>query len=88
LSRIIEITGDKSVYVDREALQSLKTASMEDNGNNFHVSSQIMKKLIQLNTEGVVFKLPDLYFYRGVYKFYLKNYDKAIENWTVSYTLK
>ena len=28
LSKIIEMTGEKSIYIDREALQSLKTASM------------------------------------------------------------
>jgi hypothetical protein len=56
--------------------------------NQYRISSQIIKKLISLNTEGIIFKLSELYFYRGVYKFYLNNYDKAIENWTVSYTLK
>ena len=48
----------------------------------------MIKKLIQLNTDGVVFKLADLYFYRGINKFYLKSYDKAIENWTLAYTIK
>jgi hypothetical protein len=32
--------------------------------------------------------MADLYFYRGVNKFYLRNYDKAIHNWTVAYTIK
>ena len=47
--------------------------------NQYRISSQIIKKLISLNTEGIIFKLSELYFYRGVYKFYLNNYDKAIE---------
>lgn len=48
----------------------------------------MIKKLISINSDGLVFKQADLYFYRGVNKFYLKCYEKAIENWTIAYTIK
>lgn len=48
----------------------------------------MLKKLIKLGSDGHVFFSADLYFYRGVMKFYLANYTKAIELWTSSYGLK
>lgn len=48
----------------------------------------MLKKLIKLGSDGHVFMVADLIFYRGVMKFYLGNYRKAIENWGKSYGLK
>jgi len=49
---------------------------------NYRIASQMLKKLIKLNFDGYIFLVSDLHFYRGVMKFYLKNYKKAIDHWT------
>lgn len=48
----------------------------------------MLKKLIVLGSDGHVFLTSDLIFYRGIMKFYLGNYKKAMDLWTKSYGLK
>ncbi|CAD8068857.1 unnamed protein product [Paramecium sonneborni] len=104
LNRIIELTGDKKSYIDKECLLALKTSTVGPDESqsvmvvklsqgsnkliNFRLASQMLKKLIILGSDGHVFLTPDLIFYRGIMKFYLGNYKKAIDLWTKSYGLK
>ena len=88
------MTGDKKSYIDKEGLLALKTASMGPDDNhgplinkykdskkalNYRLASAMLKKLVRLGSDGYVFLQSDLYFFRGVMKFYMNNYKKAID---------
>ena len=74
--------------MDLHALQTLKLTSASPDEEAFNEAVQMMSSLLKRNQEGKVFLKSDLYFYRGVYLFYLKQYEQASMNMRKSYDLK
>ncbi|KAL4437922.1 hypothetical protein ABPG74_001093 [Tetrahymena malaccensis] len=99
MDRIIELQTEKTEMVkfDKLCLNSLKIASQSSSvadqqgqSNFFKEALATLKesKKIEKGIEGLCFKRSDYLFYKGVYYFYLKNYEKAMNSLNKSFKIK
>ncbi len=96
LGKLIDLkTANTMNYlIDRECLLSLKISSTVDNEsetlNPEHLIEGIQRlaKMISYKSNGDVFKLHDLYFYKAVYHFYLQEYEQALDDLDSAYHYK
>jgi hypothetical protein len=69
-------------------LDSLKEASKGTQENYTEALIKIGKVEILNIENGLIFKQSDMYFYKGVFKYYLKEYSEACKLFTKSKNLK
>jgi len=93
LNRLVDLQTPNNIlyYIDRECLSSLKTASSTREGEDELDTANLVKgiqsiaKILSYKMSGEIFQLDDLYFYKSILHFYLKEYDQALDDLETSW---
>ncbi|CAD8212992.1 unnamed protein product [Paramecium pentaurelia] len=89
LQKIVEQSNDIHAIVDLNVLQQLKNTSTANNDQNiFQEALQCVNQILKKGAEGKIFKKSDILFYKGLFQFYLKQYDSAQQSLRESYKIK
>ena len=93
LEKITEISKYSKAKYDMTALVALKTSSVQKDNDLFEQSGflkslESFTSLIDSKKQGLIFKLNDLYFYKGLMHFYLGQFDYAMEDFHKAFEIK
>ncbi|KAM3146723.1 hypothetical protein pb186bvf_001253 [Paramecium bursaria] len=88
LQKIYELTNDMASFIDYNVLQTLKITSLKHDHETFKQALDLINQLIKKDVEGRIFKKSDIIFYKGVYQFYLNDYEGAQNQIRKSYDMK
>ena len=90
LKKLIDLTDSSEEFVnDSDCLMALKAASQKFSGDETEdLDIDKIDDVIESGTDGVIFKMSDFCFYKGVFCFYEKKYQAAIDNFIKAYQLK
>ena len=88
LNRLVDLQTPNNIhyYIDKECLGSLKLASTTKDGEdtldkiNIVKAIQNISKILSYKMSGDIFHLDDIYFYKSVLHFYLKEYEQALDD--------
>lgn len=87
MQRVVD-SGDERMLFDLNCLESLREASKLSPENFQAALARIKSTKSAGTTDGYVFSCSDYYFYKGLYYFYLKDYQKTLNNFLKCYQLK
>ena len=93
LEKVTEMSKHSKAKYDMAALLALKTSSIQKEyeiyeQNGFAKSLESFATLINSKKEGIIFKLNDLYFYKGLMHFYLEQFGHALEDFQKAFEIK
>ncbi|CAD8173712.1 unnamed protein product [Paramecium octaurelia] len=89
LQKIVEQSNEIHAIVDLNILQQLKNTSTANSDQNlFSEALQCANQILKKGAEGKIFKKSDILFYKGLFLFYLKQYDSAQQALRESYKIK
>lgn len=93
LEKITEISQNNKARYDIQALMALKTSSIQSESdplgsNGFAKSLEIFSCLIVGKKQGIIFKINDLFFYKGLMHFYLGEFEGAMTDFHHAFEIK
>lgn len=93
LEGISDISKSNKAKFDITALMALKMSSIQKEGdtlenNSFSKALENFTLLIDSKKQGLIFKLNDVYFYKGLMSFYLGQYNYCLEDFQKAFDIK
>lgn len=94
LEKILEISKNSKAKIDIAALMALKMSSTQNDSESSKNAEGLSKSLenfsflVTANKDGIIFKIHDLLFYKGLMFFYLNQYGNALEDFQKAFEIK